>query len=199
MSFFASTMKAFYHATNDYLRQQQIEAAGETIQKCSITAAVSSAGASFLPGIGGIISAGITIVAIWTMYVKINKDLEISISKNILKSLASALLTNIIGSVASLFLSFICVKLLNFMPGLHIPAAMLDGAIAYVIVFASAVLYIKLLTKLFCARKSFDLSKDDIPNITEEIIRETSMKDLIKEAKESYNEHKEEIRNKKNY
>lgn len=85
------------------------------------------------------------------------------------------------------------------MPGLHIPAAMLDGAIAYVIVFASAVLYIKLLTKLFCARKSFDLSKDDIPNITEEIIRETSMKDLIKEAKESYNEHKEEIRNKKNY
>ena len=141
-------LRALEQATKDVIDSQNIDKAGETIKGCAIIAAVAGVGSGWLPGAGAFVATAAWVAAIWGMYVKINKDLGISIKDNILKSLASAILTNILASAGSLILMLSASFLLSFIPGLGSAGAIvIDGFIGYITVFASGVLYIKVLTK----------------------------------------------------
>lgn len=179
-------LKALQEASNELLSEEQVKKAGNTIKACAIAATVSGIGAGMLPGAGSVIATATCVAAIWGMYVKINIDLGISISENALKSLASALLTNIIASAGSLLAATIVVKVINWIPGLHFLSAPAEALIAYFAVLISGVLYIKLLTKLFKAKGSFQFTKNDVQDMAKDIINESNISDLVDDAKKSF-------------
>lgn len=184
-------LRALEQATKDVIDSQKIEKAGDTIMGCAIIAAVAGVGSGWLPGAGALVATAAWVAAIWGMYVKINKDLGISIKDNILKSLASAILTNILASAGSLILMLIGGFLLSFIPGLGSAGAIaIDGFIGYITVFASGVLYIKLLTKLFKAGKGFNIAESEVKGAVNDIVKDSNISEILKEGKKAYKEDK---------
>lgn len=184
-------LRALEQATKDVIDSQNIDKAGETIKGCAIIAAVAGVGSGWLPGAGAFVATAAWVAAIWGMYVKINKDLGISIKDNILKSLASAILTNILASAGSLILMLSASFLLSFIPGLGSAGAIvIDGFIGYITVFASGVLYIKVLTKLFKAGKGFNIAESEVNDVADDVIKDSDISEILKEGKEAYKEDK---------
>ena len=184
-------LKALEEATKGVVSSQKIEQAGETIKQCAIIAAIAGVGTGWLPGAGALVASAAWVAAIWGMYVKINKDLDISIKDNILKSLASALLSNLLASAGSLILILIGSLLLTFIPGLGTMGAVaIDGFIGYITVFAAGVLYIKLLTKLFKAGKGFNIDENKVKSMAKDIVKESNVSEILKEGKKAYKEDK---------
>ena len=192
MNFLSAALYAFENEANGYIEREKIEAAGDTIKACSVAAAIAGVGAGWLPGAGAVISAGAWVAAIWTMYVKINIDLGISIKRNILKSLASAFLTNILASVGSLILSWFVGFCVSFIPVIGSGMSMgIDCIIGYVTVFASGLLYIKLLTHVLKAKGRIDFSDIDPAEMAKEVIQDSDIKGIVKEAKKEYKSAKD--------
>ncbi|MBO5026481.1 MAG: hypothetical protein J6C86_10125 [Bacteroidaceae bacterium] len=72
------------------------------------------------------------------MYIKVNCDLGIKIKDNILKSSASAFLTNLIASAGALIISYVVGFAISFIPGIGaIGAIAIDGFFGYITVYAS--------------------------------------------------------------
>lgn len=183
---------ALKDATHNFITEEKLEAVEKTIQTCSILAAATGVGASLFPG-GALVMSAASVAAIWGMYIKINKDLGISISDNKLKSLASAMLTNLIAGAGAYLAGLAAALVLGFIPGLHTIAIPIQAMIAYIAVFASGVLYIKFLTKLFKAQGGFEIDDDDqMDSVIKDVIRDTDMKSLIDECKDSYKKDKKD-------
>lgn len=184
-------LRALEQVTGDIINSKNIEKAGKTIKNCSIAAAVAGVGTGWLPGAGALVASAAWVAAIWGMYVKVNIDLGISIKKNVLKSLASALLTNIIASAGSYILMIVASFILSFIPGFGtVGAVAIDGMIGYITVFASGVLYINLLTKLFKAGKGFTFTEEDAKGLAKDIVDESDMRTILKEGRNAYKEDK---------
>ena len=192
-------LKALKEATEGVIKEEHLEKVETTIQTCAITAAATGVGGGMLPGVGGIVLTAASVAAIWTMYVRINKILGISIADNTLKSLASAMLTNIIAAAGAYILAIVAALAISLIPGLHFLAAPAEALIAYIAVFTSGILYIKFLTNVFNAKGSFDFSDADIQQGAKKVVDTTNMHDMINDAKNAYNQDKEKInREKKN-
>lgn len=145
----------------------------------SIGAAAASLASGWLPGVGALAATAVSAGFIWRMYFQINKALGISISKNILKSLASALLTNLVAQLGGVVLIEVTATAISLIPGIgNVSASILLGAVNYGIVYVSGLVYIKMLTGLFSAQK-------DINSMTEE--------DFKASATETFNQNKEEF------
>ena len=190
----AHAMKALMEETNGIIKENQAEKAQTTIQACAITAAASGVGASIFPGMGGLVMTAVAVGAVWVMYAKINKDLGISIKDNVLKSLASAVLSNILANAGALLLAFVAAAIIGFIPGLNFLVAPAQAMIAYLAVFAAAIIYINLLRKLFKANGAFVLTEDEGAKMAKEIVEETDMNAMFKEIKKSYDDNKDEIK-----
>jgi hypothetical protein len=183
---------ALRDASRNLISQAQVDKAGDTIVACAIAAAIAGVGSGWLPGAGALVATAAWVAAIWTMYVKINKDLGISISENILKSLASAFLTNIIASAGALILAILASFVLSFIPLLGQAGAIaIDGLLGYITVFASGILYIMLLTKIMKAKGSFDISESEAKSMADNISKESDISAIIREAKESFKKEKD--------
>ena len=141
-------LKALQEATHNVIQQENLVKVEKTIQTCAIVAAATGIGGGMLPGAGGVVMTAASVAAIWTMYVKINKELGISISGNALKSLASAILTNIIAGAGAYIVALVATTIISFIPILNFLALPAEAIIAYIAVFASGVLYIKFLTNM---------------------------------------------------
>lgn len=184
-------LRALEQATKDVIRSQNIEKVEDTIQGCAIIAAVAGVGSGWLPGAGKLVATTAWVSAIWGMYVKINKDLEITIKGNVLKSLAAAILTNILASAGSLILMLVGSLLLSFIPGPGSAGAMLiDGMIGYITVYASGVLYIIFLTKLFKAGKGFNIAENEVKDVVNAVVKDNDIYEILKEGKRAYKEDK---------
>lgn len=184
-------IRALEDATKNIIEKEKINKVEDRIKKCAIAASVAGVGSGMLPGVGSIIATTACAAAIWSMYVLINKDLGISIKNNVLKSLASAFLTNIIASAGSFILGKVAGFLLSFLPGFGTAGAIVvEGMIGYVVVFASGVLYIKFLTKLFKAGKGLDINEGDVKSMVDNVVEESNIKEIVKEGRKSYKEDK---------
>lgn len=191
-------LKALQEATHNVIQQENLEKVENVIQTCAIIAAVSGVGGGMLPGAGGVVLTVASVAAIWGMYVKINKELDISISENTLKSLASAMLTNLIAGAGASLVAIVATTIIGFIPGLHFLAIPAEAMIAYVTVFASGILYIKFLTKVFKAKGKFDVQEGEkMDQVIADVIRDTNMKSMIDDVKESYKQDKKDGKLKK--
>lgn len=184
-------LKALQEATHNVIQQEDLVKVEKTIQTCAIVAAATGIGGGMLPGAGGVVMTAASVAAIWTMYVKINKELGISISGNALKSLASAMLTNIIAGAGAYIAALVATTIISFIPILNFLALPAEAIIAYIAVFASGVLYIKFLTKVFNAQGCFAVEEGaTMDQFVKDVIRETDMRSVINDAKKSYDNDK---------
>jgi uncharacterized protein (DUF697 family) len=129
---------------------------------------------------------------IWTMYVRINKEVNIPFAENALRSIALGVVTNVgAGLVGGMVLGTVA----KFVPGLGtFGGAVVMGSTVYAVTLASSVIYMKALTKLLASKvkDNCEVTEKDLKAAVKETMKD---KDLIKtvmdEAKAGYDKEKE--------
>lgn len=150
--------------------------------KCAAVAALSSA---WVPGAGGAAATFACAGFIWTMYARIGAEIDLPISKNILKSLASGVATNIASYVVGMIALSTAFSLV---PGIgNIGASVIMGGTCYALTLASGYVYLKIMTQLFS--KGIDpttVNEQELKNIAKTVASDSDVKDVIKQAKEEF-------------
>lgn len=170
----------------------KISAIKDTIRGFAIAAALASAMAGLAPGIAGVVALLTQTGFVWATYVKINNTLGISMTKDTAKFLGSAIVTNIALNAGAFIGAVIAAGLLAFIPGLGSAAsAAIDAAMGYVLIYAAAIIYLKLITHFVHPDGTVSITESDgTKDVIKDIVRESSMRDIIKEGRESFKEAK---------
>lgn len=170
----------------------KISAIKDTIRGFAIAAALASAVAGLAPGIAGVVALLTQTGFVWATYVKINNTLGISMTKDTAKFLGSAIVTNIALNAGAFIGAVIAAGLLAFIPGLGSAAsAAIDAAMGYVLIYAAAIIYLKLITHFVHPDGTVSITESDgTKDVIKDIVRESSMRDIIKEGRESFKEAK---------
>lgn len=164
----------------------------EIIQEFAIFSAASALVGNLVPEAGGLITAIAQTALVWTLYVKINNIIGLEMSDNTAKFIGSAILTNLSLNAGSLLLGYAGAVAASFVPIFgQFTAAAIEATLGYTLIYVSAVLYLIFLTKVFQAKGKIEItgSKEE-KEIIKGVIKNTSLKDLIKEAKNNYKEAK---------
>lgn len=172
----------------------KIEQIKDTIGDYAIAAAVASGVAGVAPGFAGVAAALTQAGFVWATYVKINKTLGISMSENTAKFIGSAIVTNLITNAGAFVAVLVGSSILSIIPGVGTAAAIaLNAALGYTIVYVSAIIYLKLITRMMKPNGTLKVSEsDDTKHIIRDIIKESNIKDMVKEGKAAYKQAKKE-------
>lgn len=172
----------------------KISAIKDTIRGFAIAAALASAVAGLAPGIAGVVALLTQTGFVWATYVKINNTLGISMTKDTAKFLGSAIVTNIALNAGAFIGAVIAAGLLAFIPGLGSAAsAAIDAAMGYVLIYAAAIIYLKLITHFVHPDGTVSITESDgTKDVIKDLVRESSMRDIIKEGRESFKEAKKD-------
>lgn len=191
--FLAKACQELDKAMQGTLDGTKIACISETISGYAIAAAIASGVAGVAPGFAGVAAALTQAGFVWATYVKINKTLDISMSENTAKFIGSAIVTNLITSAGAFVGVLIGSSILSVIPVAGQAAAIaLNAALGYVIVYVSAIIYLKLISRMMQPDGTLKVSaSDDTKHIIHDIIKESNIKDLIKEGKASYKKAKE--------
>ncbi|MBO5180734.1 MAG: zinc-ribbon domain-containing protein [Paraprevotella sp.] len=186
--FLAKAFVELNKAMKDSLNDTQLESIKETISNYAIAAAVASAVAGVIPGIAGVVAALTQAGFVWATYVKINKTLGISMSENTAKFIGSAIVTNLVTNCGALLLAYAAACVVAFIPGVGMAA---NAILGYIIVYVSAIIYLKLITRLMNQDGTLHVDEsDDTKHIIHDIIKDSNIKDMVKEGKEAYSRAK---------
>lgn len=140
-------------------------------------------GAAFIPVPGADLAAASANT--WTMYVRINKELDLPFGENVAKSLAAGVVTNIGANIAGLLLVATGVK---FLPGLGTVggAALMAGSI-YAVTIAAGTVYMKAITKLIQRKDPAKMTADDLKKAADEVMKDKKeIRSIVRDAKKSY-------------
>lgn len=172
----------------------QIENVKNCIGDYAIGAAVASGVAGVAPGFAGVAAALTQAGFVWATYVKINKTLGISMSENTAKFIGSAIVTNLVTSAGAFVAVLIGSSILSVVPVLGQAAAIaLNAGLGYTIIYVSAIIYLKLITRLMQPDGTLHVSEsDDTKHIIRDLIKESNIKEMVKEGKASYKQAKED-------
>ena len=172
----------------------KIEQIKDTIGDYAIAAAVASGVAGVAPGFAGVAAALTQAGFVWATYVKINKTLGISMSENTAKFSGSAIVTNLITNAGAFVAVLVGSSILSIIPGVGTAAAIaLNAALGYTIVYVSAIIYLKLITRMMQPDGTLKVSEsDDTKHIIRDIIKESNIKYMVKEGKAAYKQAKKD-------
>ena len=172
----------------------KIEQIKDTIGNYAIAAAIASGVAGIAPGFAGVAAALTQAGFVWATYVKINKTLDISMSENTAKFIGSAVVTNLVTTAGAFVAVLIGSSILSIVPVFGQAAAIaLNAGLGYTIVYVSAIIYLKLITKLMQPDGTLKVSEsDDTKHIIRNIIKESNIEEMVKEGKASYNQAKKD-------
>ena len=133
--------------TLDGTKLQEIQ---DTINGFAIASAVACFFSGIVPGATGIVAMLAQAGFVWATYLSINKILGLSFSENVIKTIASAILTNLVVNAGSLLLAGAASTVLSFIPvfGSAIAAA-INCTMGYIVIFVAAILYLKLMRLKF--------------------------------------------------
>jgi hypothetical protein len=162
----------------------------EIVKFHSKGAAVAALASAWVPGVGGVAATTASAGFIWTMYARIGTEINLPISQNILKTVASGVATNI----ASYVVGMIALSsVFSIVPGIgNMGASILMGGTCYALTLASGYVYLKIMTQLFS--QGIDpttLSEQELKDIAKTVASGSDVKDVIKEAKEEFKSKKE--------
>lgn len=179
-------------AMKETLDGTKIESIKETIAGFATASAVASMAAGMLPGVASVVAMLTQAGFIWGTYVKINKTLGISMSENTAKFISSAVLTNIVTSAGTLLATYATAAIIAFIPFVaQVAGAAINGALGYIIVYAAAIIYLQLISKMMQPNGTLKVAEnDDTKRIIQDIIKENNIEELIKEGRNSYKKAK---------
>lgn len=115
-------------------------------------------------------------------------------SENTAKFIGSAIVTNLITNAGAFIAVLVGSSILSIIPGIGTAAAIaLNAALGYTIVYVSAIIYLKLITRMMQPDGTLKVSEsDDTKHIIRNIIKESNIKDMVKEGKAAYKQAKED-------
>lgn len=136
-------------------------------------------GSSFIP-VPGLDIAGAA-GSIWSMYIRINKKIDIPFGENVIKSLASGVATNLTAYVAASGVA----STLKLIPGLGtVAGAVIMVAASYAATLASGWLYLKALT-MAAEKKNFTV--EDVKKAMQSLFQDKgAISEFINTAKKEY-------------
>lgn len=184
--------KGLNDAMKGSLDGTKIESIKETINNFAIASAVAGLAAAIIPGVAGVVAMLTQTGFIWATYVQINKTLGISMSEHTAKFLGSAIMTNIATNAGTTLAAYAAAAVISFIPlfGQALAAATI-AALGYMMVYAAAVIYLMLISKLMQPNGTLEVKEDDdTKHIIEEIIKQNNINDIIKEGRNSYKKAK---------
>lgn len=175
-------------AAKGTLEGTKIENIAEIINTFAIFSAVAS-GVSLLPGIGSVIAMISQTGLVWGTYIKINKELGISMKENVAKFIGAAMLTNIAANAVTYLLAYVGAGILSYLPFANVLSTVLLAAIGYILIYLSAVLYLKLLTEVMKAKGTFELDEsDDTKKMIKSVVENSNLDEIIKEGRKVFKE-----------
>lgn len=138
-------------------------------------------GSAWIPVPGADVAAGAA--NIWSMYLRINNKIGMKLGESILKTIASAVATNLASYAAVLAIG----GALKFIPGIGSlgGAAIMSGAL-YAVTLASGYVYLKALTALI--NRGGIVDGNNLKNTVEDYMKNnrSEIKDFINAAKKDY-------------
>lgn len=190
----AKALQELDRSMRNSLDGTKIEQIKDAICNYAIAAAVASGVAGVAPGFAGVAAALTQAGFIWATYVKINQALGISMSENTAKFIGSAIVTNLLTSAGAFVAVLIGSSILSLVPVLGQAASIaLNAGLGYTIVYVSAIIYLKLITKLMQPDGTLKVAEsDDTKHIIRDIIKESNIKEMVKEGKAAYKQAKED-------
>lgn len=122
---------------------------------------------------------------IWTMYVRINREIDLPFADNMLKSVTAGVVTNL-GSAAAVFL--VAGSVLKFIPGLgSVGGAAVMATTIYAVTIGAGIVYMKAVAKLLGASDPANFSEADLKSATDEVLKDKeAIKSILKEGKSEY-------------
>ena len=129
----------------------------------------------------------------WTMYVRINKEAVLPFEKNMVKSIATGVVTNLGSNVAGVLAVSTVAK---FIPGLGtIGGGMLLAATMYGVTLAAGVVYMRALAGLKAWEDDWrGVGPQDMERAFNDVMRDKqAMKDIIEDGKQYYKANKDSI------
>lgn len=171
----------------------KIACISETISGYAIAAAIASGVAGVAPGFAGVAAALTQAGFVWATYVKINKTLNISMSENTAKFIGSAVITNLITNAGAFIAVLIGSTIASIVPGGQALSVAMNAALGYIIVYVSAIIYLKLITRMMQSNGTLKVAEsDDTKHIIHDIIKESNIKDMVKEGKAAFKQAKKD-------
>lgn len=137
-------------------------------------------GSAWIPVPGADVAAGA--VTIWTMYTRINNKIGLTLKDNVLKTIASGVATNLASYAAMSGVA----SAMKFIPGIGtIGGAVIMSASLYAITLTSGWVYLKALC-LLAEHDGPNLDMSKLGEAVQEVLKDATVKTLIKEAKKEY-------------
>lgn len=174
-----------------YVDEQTIEKVILVVKNYSLAAGAAAGAAEIIPG-GAVVASVATVGFIWGMYYKICKEINLDLKKTMLKAIASAMATN----MAAYYGGMVAMNVIfNLIPGLNVGGAVLGAVLQFGMVYASGVLFIMVLTRVFKATDSIgavkDMSEEELVKVAMEVTKSHGKKigkQAIKEYKDVKND-----------
>ena len=176
----AQSLKGYYGQAD------QLE---KTVINHALTAAGAAALSGALPGAGSTAAAAVSIGAIVTMYVNLGNMLGIRLGKGLLRTLASAVVADLGGSIAAILLVS---TVLSFIPGIGtVGAAGIMGLTSFCYVYLAGTFYLKMVAKIVKSGKSAEnMSEEELKKAILQAAEGVDMKAAVKEAAGAYKKNK---------
>lgn len=165
---------------DELMKIVKTHAAGAT---ASVMALVS------IPGAGTAVASVVETGFVWSMYYRLCRKLGLSVKKELLKAIGSAIVADVAGSIA---IQLIAGTILSIVPGIGTVGAMaVVGLTGYCVLYYCGILFIEMLVKVFRAGKSVEnYSADELKSMMKETSEKISFKDIKQEAKQAYKNRK---------
>ena len=138
-------------------------------------------GSAWIPVPGADVAAGAA--NIWSMYLRINSKIGMKLGESVLKTIASAVATNLASYAAVLAVG----GMLKFIPGIGtIGGAVVMSAALYAVTLASGYVYLKALTAL--VRKGQVINDQNLKDSVNSFMKDnkSDIQNFIKAAKKEY-------------
>lgn len=162
------------------------EEVGSIVQQHAVAAAVAAL-VSTVPGAGATIAVTAQVAAVYTMYLRINAALGVKLGKNKLKTVASAVVSNIAANAASYIASIVIATGLSFIPGIgSATATVIIGGLGYATMVVAALTYTSIINAVG-TRSMETLSEEELKRLAAE---EMGKRDISGEMKSFSSEYK---------
>jgi uncharacterized protein (DUF697 family) len=169
------------HHSIDHLMKGNL---GDNVTSIIKQHAVTAAAVGLVPipivGIAGLVANT------WAMYVRINQEVGIPFEKNVMKSIATGIGTNLLAIMPGMVLGKFAAQLAKAVPGLGSVGGMaIDSATNYAIILVMGTIYVVALTKLFS--KGEPITEESLKRATKEASADKSfVKGAFQAAKSEY-------------
>ena len=159
----------------------------EIVKTHALGAAASGVGVAWLPGVGSGAALAAMVGFIWSMYFRINYRLGLKFSKVAMKSLASAVLSNLMQSAISVVGSVALATVLSFTGIGNAASSLIMAALDYSVVMVGGILYLKLLNGLMGAGNDpSEMTPREIEIRMDDVMRGENIEALLKNESRSY-------------